>query len=82
MKAVSAKRLGQLREYTPQRKAYLLAHRLCAVCKERRSAEVHHTRGREGKLLLAEEFWLAVCWTCHRKIHENPKWAKEAGYRN
>lgn len=81
MKLVSDKRRAQLKEYATERKSYLAAKPSCQVCHKRRAAEIHHTRGREGKLLLEKEFWLPVCWACHRKIHDNPRWARENGYR-
>lgn len=82
MRNTSLKRAAQLLEYDKGRRAYLREHPLCEVCKDRRSGEVHHQHGRQGKLLLEQKHFLAVCWTCHRKIHDEPKWAKEHGYRN
>lgn len=81
MRAVSVKRLSQLREYTHERKAVLDKRPICEVCKLKRAFEIHHMKGREGKLLLNKEFWLPVCWSCHNRIHSEPKWAREQGYR-
>jgi hypothetical protein len=24
--------------------------------------------------------FMAACWFCHRRIHDNPAWAKERGF--
>ena len=51
----------------------------------------HHKRGREGyadnekylldiSLLHDQDYWLPVCGTHHRKIHDYPEWALENGY--
>lgn len=39
----------------------------------------HHKKGR-GEYYLDERTFLATCFLCHRKIEENPDWAKEEGY--
>lgn len=39
------------------------------------ATEVHHREGR-GKNYLNEATWLAVSAQAHRKIHQNPKWAR------
>ena len=44
------------------------------------TTEIHHKKGRVGKLLLDQNYWLAVSREGHRKIEENPEWAKEMGY--
>ena len=56
-------------------------HHYCEVegCRNYMSA-VHHKKGRIGKNLLDETTWLAVCNSCHAKIHKNPAWAMSHGY--
>ena len=44
------------------------------------ATEVHHMAHREGKLLLDARFFLPVCKSHHRFIHDNPEWAKQNGY--
>lgn len=44
-----------------------------------RSTEIHHRAGR-GKNYLNEATWLAVSSEMHRRIHENPSWARAKGY--
>lgn len=62
-------------------RAFLKLHPVCQVegCK-RPATMVHHKRGRVGKFLLMVKYFLAVCFLCHRRIEENPVWAKEMGY--
>jgi len=39
----------------------------------------HHSRGRVGRLLLAQEHWIALCEHHHHWVHENIKQAREMG---
>jgi hypothetical protein len=56
----------------PDLNGYLRPHWRAAV-------EIHHTRGRIGRMLLAEEFWLGVSSEGHRWIHDHPALARESG---
>jgi hypothetical protein len=40
--------------------------------------QIHHMSGRLGRKLF--EDFLAVCFGCHRRIHDNPAWAKSQGF--
>jgi hypothetical protein len=42
-------------------------------------SEVHHRRGRAGKLLLDTRFWVALCDKSHRFVHDNPAEARAIG---
>jgi hypothetical protein len=66
--------------YFDQRWEFLLLHPVCQICSKRRSRDVHHMAGREGPLLCAEQFWMAVCRRCHDEIHDSPAWARSRGY--
>jgi hypothetical protein len=44
------------------------------------ASETHHMGGREGDLLLKEEWWLPVCHLCHDYVENHPNWARENGY--
>lgn len=79
MRKVSKKRAKQLREYSKKKKDFLSKNPLCAVC-GRPADQIHHKKGREGELLNDETFWLPLEIFCHRKIEDNPEWAKEMGY--
>jgi len=81
LRQVSIKRRAELKEYTQLRKLYLRQNPACEICDKRRSIEVNHKAGREGKKLLDQTFWLAVCRTCHDWIHDNPKEAREKNYK-
>jgi predicted amidophosphoribosyltransferase len=76
IKPVSAKRTRENAEYTKLRREFLAAHPICLVCK-RQASEIHHACGRQGKRLLDVEFFRPLCAPCHRKVHDNPAWAKE-----
>lgn len=78
---VGDKRLEELKEYRRRRRAFLQANPVCKVdgCSNK-ATDVHHMAGRVGRFFLATAYWLAACRWCHRKIEENPAWAKENGY--
>lgn len=85
--AVSKRRAQELREYSKLRETFLLENPLCEVWKHfgcrspiRFSEEIHHTKGRTGKRLNDVKHWLAVSRWGHDQIHNNPKWAYEAGF--
>lgn len=43
-----------------------------------KATQIHHKKGRIGDALYND--FLAICEDCHRKVEENPEWAKENGY--
>lgn len=77
---ISERRKHELKKYTSVRKEYLEAHPLCEVCKLNKATEIHHKKGKIGKLLNEKEFFLATDSSCHRLIEENPEWAYKNGY--
>jgi len=44
------------------------------------TTDIHHKKGRIGKLYLETTFWIALSREGHRMVEENPEWAKEQGY--
>ena len=66
-------------EYMRLRDIFLQEHRQCAVYPNKRSTEVHHSRGRTGSLLLDTRFWFAVSHDGHRWIHDNIEAARQRG---
>ena len=77
--SLTKSRARQNREYGKARASFLVGNPKCRVC-GKEATEVHHKRGRIGKLLTAVKHFLAVCRTCHQRIEENPVWAKENNY--
>ena len=80
LRQVGQSRSHLLRMYAERRRLFLAEHCWCDVCCRGRASEVHHARGRAGKLLLDTRYWLAVCRRCHRWIHDNPKAAQFQGW--
>jgi hypothetical protein len=78
IKPVSTRRKAENAEYTKLRREFLVAHPTCLVCKGQ-ATEIHHACGRQGKRLLDVEFFRQLCAPCHRRVHDNPAWAKERG---
>lgn len=68
----SKRREKEARIYQRKRRQFLKCHMRCQCCKDNKSEDVHHIRGRAGTLFLDARFWLAVCRPCHDDIH-NPK---------
>lgn len=75
----SLKRLTEIRAYYKMRTKFLKQHPTCPVTRGR-TTDIHHTRGRSGRLLNDRRFWLAVSREGHKQIHLNPKWAREKGF--
>jgi len=44
------------------------------------TTDIHHKKGRIGKLYLDITFWIALSREGHCMVEENPEWAKENGY--
>lgn len=70
---VSEKEEQRLEAYSVFRDGYLTLNRICEVCKEAESCDIHHRQGRRGMNLFKD--FLAVCRACHEKIHLDPEWA-------
>lgn len=82
IKPIADKRLERLKEYRIKRDKYLKDNPKCEVkgCSND-TTNLHHKKGRIGELLSDERYFMACCSTCHpKRIHENPKWARENGY--
>lgn len=64
---------------------FLKQHPRCMACQafglhgNHKPTEVHHSRGRVGRLLCDTRFWIATCSSAHRAIHNNPKLAQRLG---
>jgi hypothetical protein len=65
--------------YGKLRKQFLKDNPICPITGEK-TTDVHHKKGRLGKLLLDTRFWLAVSRKGHKRIEVNPEWAKQMGY--
>lgn len=44
------------------------------------TTDVHHMKGRIGRLLLDTRYWVALSRDGHKYVEENPEWAKANGY--
>ncbi len=67
------------KEYKVIRLWYLEYNPKCERCGTKGS-QIHHKRGRVGKLLIDREYFMTVCFQCHRYIEDNPVKAKENGW--
>ena len=80
LRRTSKKRAAQIKVYSRLRREFIRTHLFCDVCKQHIATQIHHKDGREGKMLSDSTKWLTLCFWCHRKIHDEPKWAREQGY--
>lgn len=80
IRRISNSRARQLKEYSKLKRAFLKQHPYCAVFPARRASDIHHIRGRTGRLLLDTRYWLAVSRAGHNWIHQNPALARQRGF--
>ena len=80
IKNVSDKKLIELKEYRIVRDRYLKENPVCEFegCGSR-EVELHHKKGKVGKLLVDPRYFCSLCRNHHRYIEENPILAKELG---
>src|ERR1041385_1275308 len=83
LRKVSKKREGELRVYRVLKAEFLKRRPNCEIfepCCTRKSVDVHHVNGRNGKRLLIVSDWLSCCRACHSIIHSRPQYAREMGF--
>lgn len=78
IRKVSIERGKENKAYMTLREVFL-KDKICPITGQP-ATEVHHKKGRIGKLLCDVKYWLAVSREGHIKIENNPEWAKEQGY--
>lgn len=77
--AMSKARYARMKEYGKLRKVFLAANKLCERC-GKKATDVHHKRGRIGRLLCMTEHWVSACRHCHDWIGANPTQARQEGF--
>lgn len=85
---------GKMAYYNIRKRVFLEARPQCEACHRladaitssypirkapHPAADIHHIRGRAGKLLLDERYWIGVCRNAHNLIHANQEIARKAG---
>lgn len=79
------RRQARLRQYQKDAKDFLISHPWCAWGSLQkppqfiRATQVHHVRGRAGKLLIDQRFWLPMSDAPHKWIHNNIAEARKLG---
>lgn len=85
IKPISDKRRVRLAEYKKLRKWFLVEHNYCewglrqTPPQHIRATQIHHSRGRQGRLLNDTRFWFAVSEKGHNWIHANIDAARNLG---
>ncbi len=80
MRRVSKKRSLELRQYE-KLKTEALPWAYCEWpngC-HKPADQVHHIRGRAGKLLNDKRYWSLLCMDHHRAVHDHPADARKLG---
>jgi hypothetical protein len=80
IRKVSKKREILNAEYKIARLEFLAENKKCAVYPNLDSTEIHHKKGRIGKLLIDKRYFLAVSRLGHIFIENNPNIAREKGW--
>lgn len=75
---LSGKRKQEMFQYLKLRQEFLPG-KICPVTGNK-ATEIHHMRGRIGKLLLDTKYWLPVTREGHIKIENNSDWAYKNGF--
>lgn len=85
IRKVSKGMAWRLDEYRRIRAGWMEFHPVCGIClargiePPRESEELHHSRGRAGKLLCDTRFFITACHRCHAWTHEHPRDARALG---
>lgn len=83
IKKVADKRAEELRLYYIARAEHMKEFPECQLKVDEHctvvATELHHQKGREGKLLLEKKFFRSGCKPCHDRITEKSKQAIENG---
>jgi len=84
LKKQSKSRKAKMEVYYRARERFLRDHPVCGACLTRDmnpgvATQCHHARGRIGRLLLDERFWIGVCEPCHSWIHAHANQARDLG---
>lgn len=80
LRKLSGKRRKEVNLYLKARKKYLEDHMTCEICNELESTQIHHSAGRQKERLLKQEWWVAVCQSCHSFVHANPEASLKSGW--
>ena len=81
---VSDKQLNALKEYRQVRDEFMKTNHVCQAKLEgctKTATDLHHKKGREGKLLTDKKFFMALCRSCHNKIEDGGEWVYEMGFK-
>jgi 5-methylcytosine-specific restriction endonuclease McrA len=77
----SPRQKGRLAIYYYLRAPFMENNPVCQICGVEKSTDVHHRKYRYGPLLYDQQWWMAVCRSCHKnKIHGDVKNARKMGW--
>ena len=76
MKRISDKRVKEHTQYRINRDVFLFGKTCEYEGCESREVEVHHKKGRSGKLIYDTNFFMAVCRKHHIFIENNPDFSR------
>ena len=76
----SARMAKLMREYLVRKAQFFAKHPKCAIYPFLEATQIHHRKGRLGKLLLDEQYWMAVSQEGHSFIQDHPALAYDMGW--
>lgn len=80
IKQTSDRRKKEYALYLFEKAKYLKDRPMCECCGKLPSVDIHHKAGREGKLLYAVKYFMAVSRKCHDWIESHRSQAEEKGW--
>jgi len=84
LRSRSPRRSKEESQYNKEAKKFKEENPHCQICIPgictKKTHDVHHMKGREGALLLAQEYWKATCRSCHEWVTVNSKEAIDLGH--
>lgn len=80
LRKLSGKRRKEVNLYLKARKIYLEAHLICEACNEKPSDQIHHKKGRQGKLIHDVRYFMATDQECHAWIENNREASRRQGW--
>lgn len=77
--SISDKRKANLKQYEKLKRVWLKGRKCCYPGCNSLVVDVHHLRGRIGKLLCEQRYWLPLCRPHHDWVGRNPEEARKMG---
>ena len=81
---ISNKHFEALKEYRIVRDNFMKQNPSCQANLKgctKKATDLHHKKGRTGKLLIDTKNFMSLCRSCHNKIEDGGEWVYETGFK-